>query len=528
MSPTPNHTIPTRVYERRWKTLAVLSLALLIIGLDNTVLNVAMPSLQDELDATSSQLQWINDSYLLVFAGLLLSFGTFGDRFGRKRALQAGTALFGLSSLAVLLVDTPGQLIGVRALMGAGGALIMPATLSIISNIFPREERGKAIAVWAGIASVGIGLGPLLGGLLLEWCSWTSVFLINVPVAVLAFTLALRLVPESRDPKPGRFDVPGALLSTGALVSLVYGVIEAPEQGWLDPVTLGAFGVAGLLGLAFFAWEQHTPEPMLDLSYFRRARFAVGSIALSLASFSLMGAAFSLTQFLQSAHGYSALEAGAAMTPLALGLLVGAGTGEKLDQRFGSKKVVAAGLSGLGFSLLGVLTWSPEMAYWPIGLWFFGLSMNLGWILGPATNSVMGAVSEDKAGVASAMNDLTRQVAGALGVAVIGSITTTLYGNRMEDATAGLPHGAGEAARDTVGGAVAVADRIPGHAGTSLADRAADAFTDAMSLGFVGAAAVAFVGWALVMKFLPARHAQARREPAVTIAPRPAVAPAAA
>ena len=230
-------------YARRWKTLGVLSLALLIIGLDNTILNVALPSLQAEFDASSSTLQWIVDSYLLVFAGLLLTMGTLGDRFGRKLALQSGLALFGGASLAVLFVDSADGLIAVRAAMGVGGALIMPATLSIISNVFPREERAKAIGIWSGMAAIGIGLGPLMGGLLLEWFDWSSVFLLNVPVALIALVAGAKLVPESRDPEPGAFDFPGALLSIAALTSLVYGVIEAPEQG-LDRARtiLGCFG----------------------------------------------------------------------------------------------------------------------------------------------------------------------------------------------------------------------------------------------------------------------------------------------
>ena len=517
------------VHARRWKTLGVLSLALLIIGLDNTILNVALPSVQDQVGATSSELQWINDAYLLVFAVLLLPFGTLGDRLGRKRALQAGTALFGVSSLGVLLVDSPGQLIAVRAAMGAGGALIMPATLSIISNVFPREERGKAIAVWAGVASIGIGLGPLFGGLLLEWFSWESVFLLNVPVALVCLALAMRFVPESRDPRPGRFDLPGLALSATGLTALVYGVIEAPVRGWLDPVTLACLGAAGVLGLAFVAWESRVAEPMLDVGYFRRARFGIGSLAIGLSSFSLMGAAFVLTQYLQSAHGYSALEAGAAMTPLAVGMLAGAATGQLLDRRFGTRAVGAAGLGGLAVCLLLVLTWTPSTPYIPIGLWFFALAVAISWVMGPCTDAVMGAVPEAKAGVASAMNDLTRQVAGALGVAIVGSLTATLYGGRMEDPTAGLPAGAAAAARDTVGGALAVADRMPHGAASSLAGDAAHAFTDAMALGLIGAAAVALAGCLLVLRHLPARHAaddHAHEAEVVVLEPRPAVVPA--
>ena len=233
------HTVDAAVYARRWKTLAVLSLSLVIIGLDNTILNVALPSLREHFDASNSTLQWIVDSYLLVFAGLLLTMGTLGDRFGRKRALLAGLGIFGTASLAVLAADSANQLIAIRAAMGVGAALIMPATLSIITNVFPREERGKAIGIWAGMAAIGIGLGPLFGGLLLEWFSWTSVFLVNVPVTAVAVLAGVALVPESRDPHPGRFDLVGAGISIAALVALVYGVIEAPERGWTSPCDPG-------------------------------------------------------------------------------------------------------------------------------------------------------------------------------------------------------------------------------------------------------------------------------------------------
>jgi MFS family permease len=221
----------TRVHAMRWKTLAVLSLSLVIIGLDNTILNVALPTLQAEFDASASTLQWMVDSYMLVFAGLLLVFGTLGDRFGRKLALQAGVSIFGLASLGAIVADSAGQVIAVRALMGVGAALIMPATLSIIANVFPAEERGKAIGVWAALAAVGIGLGPLAGGLLLEWFDWWSVFLVNVPFALAAVLLGMAFVPESRDPRPGAFDMAGATLSTAGFSVLVYAVIEAPQEG---------------------------------------------------------------------------------------------------------------------------------------------------------------------------------------------------------------------------------------------------------------------------------------------------------
>ena len=340
-------TVDPLQYARRWKTLAVLSLSLVIIGLDNTILNVALPTLQDEFDASPSKLQWMVDSYLLVFAGLLLVFGTLGDRFGRKLALQAGVSIFGLASLGALVADSANEVITVRAAMGVGAALIMPATLSIIANLFTGTERGKAIAIWAALAAVGIGLGPLAGGLLLEWFGWASVFLVNVPFAAAALLLGIRYVPESRDPRPGSFDVLGAALSTAGFSVLVYSIIEAPEQGWLSGATLGSLTASVALLGAFLWWERRTAEPMLDLGFFRSARFSVGTAAVSVAFFALLGAIFALTQYLQFAHGYSAIEAGAIMSPIALGLMMGAGSSSKAVRRLGISRVVAAGLSGL-------------------------------------------------------------------------------------------------------------------------------------------------------------------------------------
>jgi MFS transporter, DHA2 family, multidrug resistance protein len=499
------------IHERRWTILRVLALSLVIIGLDNTILNVALPSLQEHFDASSSTLQWMVDSYLVSFAGLLLTMGTLGDRFGRKRALQTGIALFGLSSLAVLFVETSTQLIAVRALMGVGGAMIMPATLSIITNVFPREERAKAIGVWAGTAAIGVGLGPLFGGLLLEYFDWSSVFLINVPVALVAFLAGMRFVPDSRDPNPGRFDVPGALLSIGALVSLIYALIEAPEKGWLDPVILGTFGTSVALGAMFVVWEMRTAEPMLDLSLFRNRRFSIGSMSISLAFFSLFGAIFALTQFLQFAKDYSPLEAGAAMVPLAAGLMLGATRSVKLAARVGTTRVVAGGLLGLGTMLATTVLWTADMPYWPIGLWFFGVALSMGCVMGPATGSVMGAVPKEKSGVASAMNDVTRQVGGSLGTAVIGSLVASFYSSRVADAASGLPSDAQAAVKDSVGTADAVAAQLPADQGASLAHSAAGAFTDALGLGLCAAAVAAFAAAVIVIRRLPARAAEESR-----------------
>ena len=498
--------IDPKVYARRWKTLAVLSLSLLIIGLDNTVLNVALPSLQEHFNASTSTLQWMVDSYLLVFAGLLLTMGTLGDRFGRKRALQAGLVLFGGSSLCVLAVQSSGQLIAVRAVMGIGSALIMPATLSIISNVFPREERAKAIGIWAAFAAMGIGLGPLFGGLLLEWFSWESVFLLNVPVAATALLAGLVLVPESRDPEPGSFDVPGATLSVATLGTLVYAIIEAPEKGWTEPLILGCFGAAALLAALFVRWELRTSSPMLNLSFFGNPRFSVASMGIGIASFALFGASFALTQFLQDAHGYSALQAGAAMVPLAVGLVMGAGSSVKIAEKLGTTRVVMAGLLGLGTMLALSLFWSADMPYWPLGLWFFGLALSMGWVMAPSTDSVMGAVPEEKAGVASAMNDVTRQVAGALGTAIIGSLITSLYAARISGDVAGMPDPVRSAAQDSIGKANAISQTLSPSEGAKLVDHAASAFTGALGIGLTIAAGAAVLGALAVKRWLPARH----------------------
>lgn len=496
-------SIDPAVHAMRWKTLGVLALSLLIIGLDNTILNVALPTLQEEFEASASTLQWMVDAYLLVFAGLLLVFGTLGDRLGRKLALQAGVAIFGLASLGALVAESAGAVIAVRALMGVGAALIMPATLSIIANVFDDEERGKAIAVWAALAAVGIGLGPLAGGLLLEWFDWSSVFLVNVPVACVALLLGVRWVPESRDPDPGAFDVPGALLSTAGFTVLVTAIIEAPQEGWGSATTLGLLAAGLVLLAGFVAWERRTPDPMLDLRFFRSARFSVGTLAVSVAFFALLGGIFALTQYLQFARGLSAIEAGAVMSPLALGLMAGAGSSRRGVERLGAGPVVAIGLAGLAAVLLCGVLFDPGTSAWVLTVWFFGLALSMGWVMAPATDAVVGAVPAARSGVASATNTVARMVSGALGVAVVGSLVTSAYEDDVAGAVARLPEPARSAAGESVGAAVAIADRLPGDAGAALAAAAGDAFSSAMGVGLVVAAALAAVTAPLVARWLP-------------------------
>ena len=491
-------TIDPVHYARRWKTLAVLSLSLFIIGLDNTILNVALPTLQDEFNASPSKLQWMVDSYLLVF-------GTLGDRFGRKLALQAGVSIFGLASLGALVADSADQVVAVRAAMGIGAALIMPATLSVIANLFTGEERGKAIAIWAALAAIGIGLGPLTGGLLLEWFDWPSVFMVNVPFAAAALLLGIRYVPESRDPQPGSFDLLGATLSTAGFSILVYAIIEAPEQGWTSGLVLGSLAASvALLGF-FLWWERRIKDPMLDLGFFRSARFSVGTAAVSIAFFALLGGIFALTQYLQFAHGYSAIEAGAVMSPIALGLMMGAGSSSKAVRKLGISRVVAAGLIGLALLLALTVLWEPDTGALTLAAWFFGLALAMGWIMAPATDAVVGAVSAAKSGVASATNTVARMVAGALGVAVIGSLVSSFYSNDVEGSLGALPPQAQVAAEDSIGAASAIAAQLPADAASGLLATTGDAFTQAMGFGLLVAAAVAASMAVVVLRFLPAR-----------------------
>ncbi len=494
-----------KAFKNRWKMLGVLSLSMMIIGLDNTIVNVALPTLQRTFSATATDLQWIVDAYLLIFASSLLTMGTLGDRFGRKRALQGGLLLFGAASAAVLLADEVVHLIILRVLMGLGAALIMPATLSIITNVFPQEERGRAIGVWAGTAALGIGLGPLAGGLLLQVFSWNSVFLINVPVAVVAMLLGIRLVPEGRDPEPGAFDLPGALLSAAALISFVWAVIEAPSRGWDDPLVWVFLGVAVLLAAGFVVWERRVASPMLDLSFFRNPRFSVGSLAISTIFFSLMAAIFSLTQYLQFAHGFSALQAGATMIPLAFGTMLGATNSNRLVRRWGTKRVAAGGMVLLAAILSVTMFWTPGLSPVVIVAWWFFLGAAMGSVMAPSTEAVMGSVPPAKAGVASAMNDVTRQVGGAVGVAVIGSLVSTVFSDRMASVAAMMPASVRDHASASIGAVNMMTSQLPAAAKAQVATTAAEAFTDALGYGLLATAVLCLIGAAVVVWRLPAR-----------------------
>lgn len=495
-----------RKHRLRWWTLAVVSVTLVIETLDETILNVALPSLQQELGASASGLQWMVNSYILVFGGLLLIMGALGDRFGRARMLQAGLVVFGVASLAAAYVDTTGQLIAARAVMGAGAAMMMPATLSIIVDVFKGKERAKAISIWASLAGIGLFLGPVLGGLLLQNFYWGSVFLVNVPIAGLALVATMFLVPDSRDPEARPLDIPGAVLSAGAIAALIYAVIEGPGKGWTSLEISASVVAAVVLGIGFAIRETRTRYPLLDFAFFRRARFSTGAAAISLAFFAMAGLLFGTTQYLQFVQGYTPLEAGIRFLPAALGLMVGAIGSETLARRYGTTKVVSGGMVLLAATLPVVLLWEVDTPYWAVGAAIAVIGFAAANIFAPATEAVMGAVPEEKAGVGSAINDLTRLMATALGIAVIGSAMNSIYSSRVAAAVTALPAEAAAAAKDSVGAALQIAASLPGDSGAALSTAAAEAFTDAFGLAILIGAAVILLGALVVARVMPARQ----------------------
>jgi DHA2 family multidrug resistance protein-like MFS transporter len=518
---------------RRWLVLPVMCLSLLLIVMDNTIVNVAIPTLQADLDATTSQLQWVVDSYILVFAGLLLTMGSLGDRFGRRGALALGLAIMGSASVASAFATSADHLIATRAIMGIGAALIMPATLSIITNVFKdRRERAQAIAIWSATAGMAIAIGPVTGGWLLEHFWWGSVFLVNVPVVVVALVLGQLFVPTSRDPAAPRVDLVGAALSIVALVALVWAIIEGPH-GWTRPAILGAFALAAVVTVLFILWERRVAQPMLDMSFFADARFSAASGALMLTFFAMMGSLFLLTQFLQSVLGYSALETGVRLLPMAAVQMVLAPLSAKIVERIGSKIVVTTGLTvaAVGLLLLGRL--EPGATYGQVVVALMVLSGGLAMVMPPATESIMGSLPPAKAGVGSAVNDTAREVGAALGVAVLGSVMSSTYRPRVSDAIAGrgVPSEIGEAITDQIGAAMAVAQDLGGAPGQALADVASTGFADGMGRAFVVGAAALLLGAVLTALFLPARgrdHEAYRGEGPVDGSPAVAVAAAGA
>ena len=502
---TTQEKTESRLYGRRWGTLAVVSVTVLLATIDETILNVAIPSLQRDLGASASSLLWMVNAYMLVFGGLLLTMGGVGDRFGRARMLSYGLAVFALSSLGAALAQSPAQLIGARAIMGMGGAMMMPATLAIIVNVFEEKEKPKAIAIWAMMAGIGVALGPMLGGALLKYFYWGSVFLVNVPIAAIAIAASLFLVPDSRDPKSRPLDIPGALLSMGAVSALMLAIIEGPGWGATSPRLAITVATAVILGLGFVLRERRAAYPLLDFALFRLPRFTTGAAAITLAFFSMVGFIFGLTQYLQFVQGYTPLAAGIRFLPLAVGFMFGAIASEELVRRFGTTRVVAAGLVIMTATMPLVLLWETNTSYLVVGPIVAGIALGVGLVFAPAAEAVMGSVTAAKAGVGSAMNDVTQMLASAFSIAVVGSVMNAIYAARLGDAVASLPAGAGEVVRDSIGAAVQLAASLPPEDALALSAAAKSAFTDGLGLAVLIGAGFSLVGVLIVARFMPAR-----------------------
>lgn len=503
------------IHARRWWALAVMCVSLLVISLDNTILNVALPALVGQVHASTSQLQWIVDGYTLVFAGLLLTTGSLGDRFGRRGALSIGLAIFGVGSAASAFSGSANGLIFTRAFMGVGAALIMPATLSLLTNVFrDPTERGRAIGVWAAVAGGGSAIGPVIGGFLLAHFWWGSVFLINVPVAAAALVAGRFLLPPSRDPSAPRLDPVGALLSMAGLVAVLWGIIEAPTHGWSSPVVLGTL-VAGLTVLiGFVSWELQCDHPMLDVRFFKNRRFTAANAAITMVYFALFGSMFVITQYLQSVLGYSAFAAGLRMLPMAGLMLVVAPSAPRLVERVGTKLVVGGGLLIVVIGLAFAATTTTGDGYLHLVAAMSMVSIGMGLVLAPATESIMGSLPPSKAGVGSAMNDTTRQMGGALGVAVVGSVLASSYrpGVLARLSPLHLPVGVLHTASDSVGAAVTVAKNLPATIGAAVTAAAHAQFVDSFGGALLVGGGVVLIAAVIVFAFLPAR-AQDAREP---------------
>jgi EmrB/QacA subfamily drug resistance transporter len=496
------------IQRRRWVILGVLVVGLLAIVIDNTVLNVALKTIADPsggLGASQSQLEWAINSYTLVFAGLLFTFGVIGDRIGRKRMLMIGLALFGLGSLLSAYSHSPDQLVAARAMMGFGGAAVMPQTLSIISNVFEPRERARAIGIWASAVGIGVAVGPVLGGALLAHFWWGSVFLINVPVTVIGAAAVLALVPESRNPAPGKIDYVGVLGSIAGLVLLVYGIVQGGDTGsWARAGVLIPL-LAGLAVLALFAWyETRISHPSLDVRLFRDRRLSASVAVIALLFFCMGGVYFFITFYLQNIRGYSPLHAGLLAVPFALGQFIVSPRSASLVTRFGARAVAGGGMLANALAIAGYAALGAATPIWVLIVFYFIQGAGLGAAVPTATSAVMEVLPRERAGAGSALTNTARQVAVALGVAVLGSVLAQSYRSTLSPSLAALPAAARDAAGQSISATQAVARQL-GPAGRFLLDPASNAFVDAMRVTTITASALAVLGGLAVMRWLPGR-----------------------
>jgi EmrB/QacA subfamily drug resistance transporter len=515
--PIDSHRHLDPVYRRRWWILAVLCLSLLIVFVGNSSLNVTIPTLSRELQATESQLQWVIAIYSLVFAGLLFTTGAVGDRFGRKGALQFGLLLFLSACVGATFSTAMWQLIAARAVMGVGAAFIMPSTLSILVNVFPPDERTKAIAIWASITGAAGAIGPVASGYLLGHFWYGSVFLVNVPIIALALVAGFFLLPKSKDPQQGQLDPVGAVLSIVGIVSIVYGLIQAPTEGWGAPVTLAAFALGIVVLASFVFWELHKDEPMLDIRFFRNGAFSTGTSGMILVFMAMYGVMFLITQYFQLILNYTPLDTALRLLPMAPIMIIVAPLTPRLSERFGANKTVSFGLVLVAVGLLMLRALGVDTAYWYILVSIFPLVAGIALAMSPMTAAIMSAVPPRRAGAGSAMNDATRELGAALGVAVMGSIAASHYAVSVDAVTGSLPGAAQEAARGSLAGALGVAGQLPAEAAKTLSATAESAFVDGIHLAVTIGAILSVIAAVIVVRYLPKRLSHQSGEHGVTV-----------
>jgi EmrB/QacA subfamily drug resistance transporter len=500
------------VDPRRKRILVAISVPLIMVGIDGTILNVALPTIARDLDTNSSELVWVNSAYIIAFGSTILLSASIGDKFGRKRVLQLGMLVFILGSVMSGLSDTLDSasfLIFARAIQGLGAGAIPPSTLSLIRSTFgDAAERARAIGVWAGMSAIGIAAGPVLGGLILNSTSaWGWIFYINVPIVILGQALVLRRVKESRDPDASPIDVPGALLSLSGLFALFFGLIEGPERGWDSAPVLASFALAATLLTYFVRFELRQRAPQLDPRLFRSAAFSSGVLAIAVAFLALMGLVYELTLYLQTVRGYSPLKAGVSLVPFAIALMIVAPLAPKVAERRGDRLTVMAGMLVLGAGMLVLLAAETDSSYWVVfaSLVLSGAGVSL--IQPPASAAMMSSVSAAKAGMASGTNAAIRQIGASFGIAVMGGIGQSVFASHLSGSSvfAKLPGSAQSTAESSISGAVAVGEKAGGPTGEELIRVASTGFVEGLHWAVAVAALFTLVGFALAALMIPKR-----------------------
>ena len=490
-------------HPRRWLILAVLCSSMVMVFSNLGSMNVALPTMQTALGASGSDLQWITDAHILTFACLLLPLGALGDRRGRKGVLLAGTVIFGVASGLAAFSTTAGQVIGYRTVMGVGAALVMPATLSIGAVIFPASERPKAVAAWSAAAGLSGMLGPVIGGVLLRYFWWGSAFLFAVPVAGVVLGLVAWIVPTSRDEGQRPLDAVGSALSIVALGCLLYGIIEGPELGWRDPWVIGGFGVAVVGFWAYARWERRARFPMLDPAYFGNRVFTLGAVSAVGTFFALYGIVFILTQYFQFAQGHSPLGAGVRMLPVSAIVFLIAPRIPAVIARSGTRATITAGLviTAAGLATMGTL--SAASSYWPAAVGLVVMGIGLAVTMPTATHAIVSSLPPHKSGVGSALNDMTRETGGAIGIALLGSLLAVGYRQGISGRLGDLPPAAVEEASDSIGGALSAGGELSAGAAERLHGLATDAFDRGMTLAAWIAAGVLLLLAVVVHRMFP-------------------------